>query len=415
MINEIKYKQDGRSRIMSQVVSFELRELLKEIEPQMIQWRRHFHQYPELSFQEEKTPAMIADILRGLELDEVRTGVGSRGVVGVLRGAHPGKTVAIRADFDALPIQDQKDVPYKSKVPGVMHACGHDAHTSGLLALASVLSKHRDVIHGTIVFIFQHAEEENPGGAIAMVEDGALDGVDAIFGAHLWSMAPMGKVWIAPGPIMANADDFTIEIKGKGGHGAVPQETVDSIVIGSQIVGSLQTIASRNVDPLESVVVTVGTFHAGDNFNVIADSCKMTGTLRSFSPEIRDLGERRLKEIVEGVAAMMGGSATVDYDRGYPAVINTEEEAEIVRQSAAEVVGAENVEKMKPIMGGEDFSYYLQKVPGAFVFIGAGNAEKGAAFPHHHPRFDIDENAMLVSAEVLGRSALAFLNKHKPE
>ncbi|MGC5327386.1 amidohydrolase [Brevibacillus sp. SYSU BS000544] len=375
----------------------------------MINWRRHFHQYPELSFQEEKTPALIAEILRDLGVDEIREGVGGRGVVGVLRGSQPGRTVALRADFDALPIQDQKDVPYKSQVPGVMHACGHDAHTATLLGLATVFAKHRDQIKGNIVFIFQHAEEENPGGAIAMVEDGALDGVDAIFGAHLWSMAPMGKVWIAPGPIMANVDDFTIEVKGKGGHGAIPQETVDSIVIGSQIVMNLQTIASRNVSPLDNVVVTIGTFHAGDNFNVIADSCKMTGTVRSFLPEVRDLAEKRLHEIVQGTAAMMGGSATVEYDRGYPAVINYEQEAEMVRQAAVSTVGEAHVDRMVPTMGGEDFSYYLQKVPGAFVFIGAGNPEKGAEYPHHHPRFDIDEKSMLNSAEVLGRSALQYL------
>ncbi|WP_139491483.1 M20 metallopeptidase family protein [Brevibacillus dissolubilis] len=383
--------------------------LLQEQEQQIVEWRRHFHQYPELSFHEEKTPAMVAELLRQFGFDDVREKVGGRGVVGTLKGGQPGKTVALRADFDALPIQDLKEVPYKSKVPGVMHACGHDAHTSGLLGLAKILAHHREEIKGTIVFVFQHAEEENPGGAIAMVEDSALDGVDAIFGAHLWSSLPAGKVEIAAGPIMANTDDFTIEIKGKGGHGAVPQETVDSIVIGAQIVNNIQTIASRNVDPLESVVVTVGTFHAGDNFNVIASTCKMTGTLRSFLPEIRDLGERRLREIVEATAAMMGGSAVLEYDRGYPAVDNTEAEAEIVRQAALQVVGEENVLKMKPTMGGEDFSYYLQKVPGAYVFVGAGNPDKGAEYPHHHPMFDIDEKAMLISAEVLGRSALSFL------
>lgn len=390
----------------------QLRDLLREIEPQMVSWRRHLHQNPELSFQEEKTPAMIAEILRQIGFDEVRTGVGSRGVVGLLRGGQPGKTVAIRADFDALPIQDQKNVPYKSQVPGVMHACGHDAHTSTLLGLATVLAKHRDQINGNIVFIFQHAEEENPGGAVAIVQDGGLAGVDAIFGAHLWSMIPVGKVGISAGPIMANTDDFIIEIKGKGGHGAVPQETVDSIVIGSQIVLSLQTIPSRNVSPLDSLVVTVGAFQAGDNFNVIADTCKLKGTVRSFLPEVRDLAERRLKEIAQGTAAMLGGTATVHYDRGYPAVINSEQEAEIVREAACSVVGELQVEKMKPIMGGEDFSYYLQEVPGAFVFIGAGNPDKGAEYPHHHPRFDIDEQAMLISAEVLGRSALAFLDSN---
>ncbi|MGD8192449.1 M20 metallopeptidase family protein [Brevibacillus ginsengisoli] len=395
------------------MLSEQLKDLLTELEPQMVSWRRHLHQNPELSFQEEKTPAMIAEILKQLEFDEVRTGVGSRGVVGLLRGGQPGKTVAIRADFDALPIQDQKDVPYKSQVPGVMHACGHDAHTSTLLGLATVFAKHREQMKGNVVFIFQHAEEENPGGATAMVQDGALEGVDAIFGAHLWSMAPVGKVWISAGPIMANTDDFIIDIKGKGGHGAVPQETIDSIVIGSQIVTNLQTLVSRNVSPMDSLVVTVGTFHAGNNFNVIADTCRLTGTVRSFAPEVRDLAEKRLKEIAQGAASMLGGSAAVQYDRGYPAVINSERESQIVREAASKVLGESHVEKMTPIMGGEDFSYYLEKVPGAFVFIGAGNPDKGVEYPHHHPRFDIDEKSMLVSAEVLGRSALAFLESNE--
>ncbi|MFM1652311.1 amidohydrolase [Brevibacillus sp. B_LB10_24] len=390
-----------------------LGQLLKQREQQVISWRRHLHQYPELSFQEEKTPAMIAEILRGYSLDQIRTGVGGRGVVGLLKGGKPGPTVAIRADFDALPIQDQKDVPYKSRVPGVMHACGHDAHTSGLLGLAGVLAEHRAEIPGNIVFVFQHAEEENPGGAIAMVEDGALDGVDAIFGAHLWSSCPYGHVWIASGPIMASVDDFAIDIQGRGGHGAVPQETIDSIVIGSQVVTNLQTIASRNISPIDSVVVTVGTFNAGDNNNVIADSCRMTGTVRSFSPEVRDRAEQRVKEIVAGTAAMLGGSAKVEYTRGYPAVVNTPAEAEIVRAAASAVCGEQKVEQMTPTMGGEDFSYYLEKVPGAFVFIGAGNPEVGAAYPHHHPRFDIDERAMLISAEVLGRSALLYMEQQK--
>ncbi|GED57539.1 amidohydrolase [Brevibacillus formosus] len=391
----------------------QLKELLKEMEPQMISWRRHLHQHPELSFQEEKTPALIAEILRGLRFDEVRTGVGGRGVIGVLRGGRPGKVVALRADFDALPIQDQKEVPYKSTVPGVMHACGHDAHTSQLLGLASVLAAHREQFAGEIRFIFQHAEEENPGGATQMVQDGAVDGVDAIFGVHLWSMFPVGKVYISAGPLMANTDDFSIEIKGRGGHGAVPEETVDSIVIGSQIVGHLQTIASRNVSPLESVVVTVGTFHGGDSTNIIADSCRLTGTVRTFLPDVRDRAEQRLTEIAEGTAAMMGGSATVVYDRGYPAVINHEKETMIAQEAAIAAFGAGRVESMKPLMGGEDFSYYLEKVPGAYLFVGAGNPEKLATYPHHHPRFDIDEDAMLIAGELLGRTALHYLETHQ--
>jgi amidohydrolase len=334
-------------------------------------------------------------------------------VVGVLRGGQPGATVALRADFDALPIQDQKEVEYKSKVPGVMHACGHDGHTSQLLGLASVLAKHRQQFAGEIRFLFQHAEEENPGGAIQMVEDGAVDGVDAVFGVHLWSMFPVGKVFISPGPIMANVDDFVIEIKGRGGHGALPEQTVDSIVVGSQIVGALQTIASRNVSPLDHVVVTVGTFNAGDNNNVIADSCRLTGTVRTFLPEIRDLAEQRLIEVAKGTAALMGAVANVEYDRGYPAVINSEKESQIARQAALEAFGEERVLPMKPMMGGEDFSYYLGKVPGAYLFVGAGNPETLAAYPHHHPRFDIDESAMLIAAELLGRTALRYLEQHQ--
>ena len=391
----------------------QLKDRLKEMEPQIISWRRHLHQYPELSFHEEKTPQMIAEILEGLNFDEIRTGVGGRGVVGVLRGSRPGAVVALRADFDALPIQDQKEVPYKSKVPGVMHACGHDAHTSQLLGLASVLANHRDQFAGEIRFIFQHAEEESPGGAIQMTQDGAVDGVDAIFGVHLWSMLPVGNVYISPGPIMASIDDFVIEVKGRGGHGAIPDETIDSIVVGSQIVGALQTIASRNVSPMNSVVVTVGTFHGGDNNNVIADSCRLTGTVRTFLPEVRDRAEERLTEIAKGTAAMMGASAEVRYIRDYPAVINSEKEAELAREAALAAFGEERVLPMKPLMGGEDFSYYLGKVPGAFFFVGAGNREKLAEYPHHHPRFDIDEDAMLIAGELLGRTALHFLEKHQ--
>jgi len=225
-------------------------------------------------------------------------------------------------------------------------------------------------------------------------------------------MLPVGEVFISHGPIMASIDDFVIEVKGRGGHGAVPEETIDSIVVGSQIVGALQTIASRNVSPMESVVVTVGTFHGGDNNNVIADSCRLTGTVRTFLPEVRDRAQERLTEIAQGTAAMMGASAKVNYIRDYPAVINSEKEAQVAREAALSAFGAERVKPMKPLMGGEDFSYYLGKVPGAFLFVGAGNPEKLANFPHHHPRFDIDEDAMLVAGELLGRTALLYLEKH---
>ena len=247
---------------------------LDEHYQEMVEIRRYLHQYPELSFQEEKTPAYIAEYHRKLGL-EVRTGVGERGVVATLRGAKPGKTVALRADFDALPIKEENDIPYKSKVDGVMHACGHDGHTATLLVLAKVLHSMKDQLEGNVVFIHQHAEELAPGGAIAMIEDGCLEGVDVIFGTHLWATAPVGEIQTRSGPLMAAADRFDIEIQGKGGHGAMPHLTRDAIVIGSQLVTNLQQIVSRRVDPIESAVISVGNFVSDNAFNVIADRAKL--------------------------------------------------------------------------------------------------------------------------------------------
>lgn len=386
-------------------------ERLEELYPEMIELRRYFHQYPELSFQEEKTPAKIATYLTSLGI-EVKTGVGGRGVVGLIRGGKPGKTVALRADFDALPLQDEKDVSYKSKIPGVMHACGHDAHTATLLVVAKALSEQKEKLSGNVVLIHQFAEEITPGGAKPMIEDGCLDGVDAIFGTHLWSSTPVGEIGYRSGPIMAAADSFTIEINGKGGHGAAPHETIDSIVVGTTLINQLQQIVSRRVDPLQPAVITVGSFHAGNAFNVIADSATLIGTVRTFDENVQNLIIENMEKTTKSVCEGAGATFNFNYVKGYPTVLNHNTETELLAECAKSIVGDASVKEMNPSMGGEDFAYYLQKVPGTFFFTGAGNPECGAKYPHHHPKFDIDENSMLIAAKVLTSAAVTYLEKN---
>lgn len=386
-----------------------LHEALEEIYPKMVDIRRDLHQNPELSFEEVRTPQMIADYLTDLGI-EVRTEVGGRGVVGTLRGGKEGKTVALRADFDALPIQDEKDVPYKSTVPGTMHACGHDGHTATLLGVATVLAKHREELEGNVVFIHQFAEEVPPGGAKPMVEDGCLDGVDVIFGAHLSSITALGKIGYREGYKSAAADAFEITIYGKGGHGASPHQTVDPVVTASQLVVNLQQVVSRNVDPLKSAVLTVGSIHAGKAGNVIPDTATINGTIRSYDPEVRDLLEEKLKHIANLTCELTGATCDINYSRGYDALWNHPEETRYLRDVAKEVVGEENVIEVPPGMGAEDFTYYIQKVPGTFFDVGAKLSDDSLVFPHHHPRFDFDEKAMLIAAKVFV-SAVANINK----
>ncbi|WP_232697449.1 M20 family metallopeptidase [Brevibacillus daliensis] len=386
---------------------------LEEIYPEMIELRRYFHQYPELSFEEVQTPTTIAEYLRKLGV-EVNTEVGGRGVVGLIRGEKPGKTVAIRADFDALPIQDEKDVPYKSKVPGVMHACGHDAHTTILLAIAKVLSENKHNIPGNVVLIHQFAEEIAPGGAKPMIEDGCLDGVDAIFGTHVWSMIPIGEIGYRSGPIMAAADMFEIEIIGKGGHGAVPHETIDPVAIGTSLVQQLQQIVSRRIDPLKPAVLTVATFHAGTAFNVIPETAKISGTVRTLEESVQEQIISQMEKVIKSVCDGADATYTFRYGKGYPALSNHQDETELLVQNAIPLIGIENVKEIAPIMGGEDFAYYLQKVPGTFFFTGAGSVDSGAVYPHHHSKFDIDEKSMLISAKILLSTALDYLEKGTP-
>lgn len=384
---------------------------LTELYDEMVTLRRHFHQHPELSFEERETPRTIATYLRDLGLD-VREHVGGNGVVARIRGGS-GPTIAFRADFDALPIQDLKDVPYRSKVNGSMHACGHDAHTATLLVLAKVLSEID--LPGDVVLIHQFAEELAPGGAKPMIEDGCLDGVDYIYGSHIWTPLPYGTIGVKTGPIMAAADRFELTVKGKGGHGAIPQHTVDAVMVGTNIVSQLQQVISRRIDPLEPAVLTVGTFVAGQAFNVIADEAKLSGTVRTFTPETQTRIIAEMERTIAHICSASEAHYELDYIRGYPAVINYPTETDHVRRSAARVVGTDGVIEMSPLMVGEDFAYYMQHVPGSFFFTGAGNPEVGAVFPHHHPRFDVDERAMLHTARVLMQAAFETWDTHKKE
>jgi amidohydrolase len=374
---------------------------------EMVEIRRYLHQHPELSFKEVQTSNYIKTFYEKLGV-EVRGNVGGNGVVAKIYGGKPGKTVALRADFDALPIQDQKDVPYKSLVPGVMHACGHDGHTATLLVLAKVLHENREELEGNYVMIHQHAEEYAPGGAVSMIHDGCLTGVDAIFGTHLWASEPTGKIQYRVGPIMAAADRFEIKIQGRGGHGAAPHTTKDSIVIASQLVMNLQQIVSRRVNPIDSAVVTVGSFVADNAFNVIADSAKLIGTVRTFNEKVRSDIEAEIEKVTKGTCYSSDSSYEYTFERGYPAVVNHKEETDFLVQIAESVPEVTTVEETEPHMGGEDFAYYLQKVPGTFFFTGAKPQGVETAYPHHHPKFDIDEKAMLIAAKTLGLAALNY-------
>lgn len=366
--------------------------------------RRYLHMHPELSFQETKTAQYIQNFYNEIGVP-ITTNVGSNGVIARIQGGKPGKTVALRADFDALPIQDEKDVSYKSTVPGVMHACGHDGHTATLLILGKLLWEMRESLTGEYVLIHQHAEELEPGGAIEMIEAGCLEGVDVIFGTHLSSNHPTGTIGYHVGPIMAAVDSFDLTIHGKGGHGAHPDQTKDSIVIGAQLVTNLQQLVSRRVNPIEPAVLTIGSFVADNASNIIADSAFLNGTIRTFSKDVREVMTREFKRILDGTCLAHDCTYSLEFLRGYPAVINHERETLLVRDVANTIPGVSEVIDMEPTMGGEDFAYYLEHVPGTFFFTGAAPTEYA---PHHHPRFDIDERGMVIAAKVLGAAALHY-------
>lgn len=383
-------------------------EIIDSMQDEVIAWRRHFHQHPELSYQEEKTSQFIYDTLQSfgnLELSRpTKTSVMAR-----LIGNEPGKVLALRADIDALPLQEENSFEFASQNPGVMHACGHDVHAATLLGVAKVLSGMQDKIKGEVRFFFQHAEEFYPGGASQMITAGVMDGVDCILGAHVWSPVEFGKIGIAYGPMMGSPDCFEIKIKGKGGHGAMPQQTIDAIAIGAQVVTNLQYIVSRNIDPMDKVVVSIGKFIAGTADNVISGTAEIVGTFRTFTLELRERVPQLIEQIVKGITEAHGAGYEFKVINGYLPVINDDVLTRVLEETATEVFGKEAVEKAQPTMGGEDFSAYMQKAPGAFFFIGGGNEELGASYPHHHPRFTVDERAIAMGMKMFVNATFKLL------
>ncbi|HET9014971.1 MAG TPA: amidohydrolase, partial [Thermomicrobiaceae bacterium] len=378
---------------------------VERIARQLVDDRRYLHQHPELGFQEENTARLVAERLRALGV-EVQAGVARTGVVGLIRGGKPGRTVMLRADMDALPIEEENDVPYRSQTSGTMHACGHDGHTAILLGVAEVLSGRRDEIPGTVKLVFQPAEE-GLGGARQMVEAGVLEDphVDACFGLHLWQNLPVGVVGVRSGPLMAASDRFFATIEGKGGHAAEPHHTVDATMIACEVVVALQSLVSREVNPLQSAVVTVGKLHAGTTANVIAGRAEIAGTCRSFDPDVRRHLSERVPALITEVTEALRGRAEVEYRFGVPATVNDPAMTAIARAAAVEVVGEANVVEPAPTMGGEDMSLFLERAPGCYLFVGSANAASGKTYGHHHPRFDIDEQALTIGAETLARVA----------
>lgn len=365
-----------------------------------VAWRRHLHRHPELSFHEHATAQFVQErlaALGGLEVDSPTP----TSVVARLNGGRNGRTLALRADMDALPVQEETELEFASTVPGVMHACGHDGHTAMLLATAALLVQRRSELAGEVRFIFQHAEELPPGGAAELVAAGVLDGVDGILGAHLMSTLEVGRVAARPGPWMAAADTFAMTIRGRGGHAAFPHESVDPIVTAAQVISGLQHVVSRNASPLESVVVSVTRIQAGTADNVIPQSVALGGTVRTFSEACRERTRAAMERVLHGICAAHGATGEFELVRGYAPVVNDPELAALVV-----AVSGERAADVDPVMAGEDFSAYLSRCPGCFFFVGAGGAD---AYPHHHPRFEVDERALEVGIEVLTGSALAFL------
>lgn len=375
----------------------------------LVAWRRDLHRRPELGFEEHRTAAFVESVLRDLGVDEIRTGVGRTGVVGVLRPAAGASAppVLLRADMDALPIQEIPGRPYGSETPGVMHACGHDGHMAMLLGAATLLAERRDELPCDVVLCFQPGEE-GMGGAREMIADGVLEwtGARSAFALHLWSMFPLGTAHVRPGPIMAAQDEFVATFRGRGGHGAEPHRSRDPILAAATAVTALQNVVARFVDPLESAVVTVGSMHGGTAPNVIPNDATLHGTMRSFRGEVREILRERARATCEGVASAAGCEVDFELRPGYPATVNDPAAVDRVRDLAGAVFGPEGVVETPPLAAAEDFAYFLREVPGAFVLVGAGNAEAGITAPHHSPEFDIDERALPLGAALLASIAL---------
>lgn len=375
---------------------------------ELIARRRDFHQHPELAFEEVRTAGIVANELNKLNI-EVQTGVGKTGVVGILEGTSDGPTVLVRADMDALPIVEENKTDYISLESGKMHACGHDGHTTIALGVAKLLSAHRDKIKGRIKFVFQPGEEA-AGGAQAMVNDGVLENprADVALGLHLWNEMPLGKIGVADGPVMAGAGKFEIVITGNGGHGAMPHQTVDPIVCAAHMISALQTIVSRNVDPQETAVITIGYMQAGKAFNVVPQTVHLGGTYRIFSEETRQLVIKRIHEIANGIAIAMGCTVEIDTSLGIGPVINNADVSSRARNAFARLVGSDGF-LYERTMAAEDMGTFLDAIPGMFFFVGSANEERGLNYPHHHPRFDFDEDVLTYSVGLMSAAVADYV------
>ncbi|MSQ26044.1 MAG: amidohydrolase [Dehalococcoidia bacterium] len=394
--------------------SHDLHELPQEVErltPELIALRRDLHRHPELAFREQRTAGIVAQRLQELGL-RVRTGVGGTGVVALLVGDLPGPVVAIRADMDALPLTETAETPYRSQTPGAMHACGHDGHTASVLIAAKLLASRRSSLTGSVKFLFQPAEE-TANGAEAMIRDGAMRDppVSAILGVHLWNNQPVGTIGLREGAMWASVDELKIVIRGKGGHGAMPHQTIDPVPIAAHIVLALGNLVARETAPLEPIALTIGSIHAGAAFNVIPGEVTMLGTLRTFSMPQRDALVMRIEETVRGICLAMRAEGSVVSEYLTPPVVNDAAITALVRQAALTTVGEHRIVAAQRSMTGDDVAFLHKEAPGCYILIGSGNAAKGFDKPHHHPRFDFDEAALPVAVEVLTRSALACLER----
>ncbi|GIN39940.1 amidohydrolase [Heyndrickxia oleronia] len=391
------------------MIQIKIKEAIKKYSNELTDIRRKLHSKPELSWQEEKTTEFICQYLEQLGIAHRRTD--PTGVIATIEGKNSGKTVALRGDMDALSVEElNKELSYVSKEEGKMHACGHDAHTAMLLIAAKVLQEMKDELPGNVRLIFQPAEEVAEG-AKAMVKQGAVDGVDNIFGIHIWSQMPTGKISCTPGPSFASADLFKVTFKGKGGHGAIPHDCIDTAIVASSFVMNVQTVVSRTIDAQHPAVLTIGKMVVGTRFNVIAENAVIEGTVRCFDPQTRDHIEKQLQHYADHVASLYGATARVEYTRGTQAVINDKYSTDLVQKVAATAFGEESLVSEKPTMGGEDFSFYLDEVPGSFALVGSGNPEKDTQWAHHHGKFNIDEDALAIGAELYAQYAWVYLNE----
>lgn len=361
--------------------------------PQVVDWRRHMHRHAELSFQEFDTADFLEGELRKIPGLSLARPTGTS-IVARLQGGQPGKVLAIRADIDALPLQDQKACDYASQRPGAMHACGHDGHAAMLLGAARLLAGLREQLPGEVRFFFQHAEEQHPGGAQQMVDAGVMEGVDQIIAAHVMSTVDTGRIVVLDGATLASSDRFVLRVQGKGGHAANPDRCIDPIWIGSQIVANLQAIVARNTDAHDALIVSVTRFHAGTAFNVIPDVAELSGSVRCYSPAVRDAVPERIERIARGVAEAHGASIELDYVRGYRPVVNDPVTAAALREAVQQGLPEIPLHTMNPLPNSEDFGAFTVRAPGAYALIGARSAAKGIRHPHHHPHFDFDEDAL---------------------